>query len=492
MTSNSVDLSDVQGVILRGYKMDVARFFILQITNDAEARAFTGSLVSGDDSIPQISSAKSWGTVKPDYYLNIGFTYSGLAALQLPSNYLASFPQTFRNGAVAAADTVGDTSDSAPANWVGGLSNTDSVHIVLALYAQNESILEQMSATLRGLFAKYDITELYHQDAKNLPNPDEPYSRYGKIHFGYTDGISQPRIAGTPSEHSIPDRQPLAPTGEFLLGYPSQNPNQTYNVSPPELSLNSSFAAFRILMQDVESFEAFLKTSSQYGMDEEMLAAKISGRWRNGVPLMLSPDKQWPDTPIPVDEINNYDYVPGTTTGTSGQAGSSAGANTDAPSYPDDTCGIVCPIGSHMRRGNPRGEAVVGGGQHLHRLVRRGIPYGPPYDPQNPDGIERGLTGFFINADLANQFEFLMADWINSSMPFVMAKKCPNGGNTVNNVSGNDVLLGNNDPASSSFTLASPSGTNTVIKGFDRFIITRGGAYCYLPSITAIKYLANL
>jgi hypothetical protein len=85
-----------------------------------------------------------------------------------------------------------------------------------------------------------------------------------------------------------------------------------------------------------------------------------------------------------------------------------------------------------------------------------------------------------------------MADWINSSMPFVMAKKCPNGGNTVNNVSGNDVLLGNNDPASSSFTLANRDGKNTTIKGFDRFIITRGGAYCYLPSITAIKYLANL
>ncbi|HYP26328.1 MAG TPA: peroxidase [Blastocatellia bacterium] len=491
MTSNTVDLRDVQGVILRGYNMDVTRFFILQINDGAKARQFTGLLVSGEGSVPQITTSEHWGPVKPDHCLNIGFTFKGLEALQVDPSYLGSFPQTFQDGAAAAAATVGDTGDSAPANWVGGLSDVNSVHVVLALYAQNAAILDQVSETLRGLFAQYAITELSAQDANNLPNPDEMYSQYGKIHFGYTDGISQPRIAGTPSEHSIPDHQPLSPTGEFLMGYPSQNPNQTYRVSPPELSLNSSFAAFRILKQDVAAFESFLGTAGQYGLDPEKLAAKVSGRWRNGVPLMFSPDTPWPDPPTPADQLNNYDYVPDTSAGASAPAAGSGEAVKDPPPYPDDTCGFVCPIGSHMRRGNPRGEAVVGGGQHLHRILRRGVPYGPPYDPKNPDDIERGLVGFFINADLANQFEFLMTNWINSPTPFVMANKCPNGGNTFFNVSGNDVFLGDNDPATSSFTLANPDGKNTVVKGFDRFIITRGGAYCYLPSRTAMKYLAN-
>src|SRR6185295_3089310 len=73
----------------------------------------------------------------------------------------------------------------------------------------------------------------------------------------------------------------------------------------------------------------------------------------------------------------------------------------------DDTLGLKCPIGSHIRRNNPRNEAIVGAGSPHHRIVRRGMPYGPPYDPAHPDAEPRGLIGYFINASLTNQFEFL-------------------------------------------------------------------------------------
>src|SRR3712207_7169357 len=42
----------------------------------------------------------------------------------------------------------------------------------------------------------------------------------------------------------------------------------------------------------------------------------------------------------------------------------------------DDTFGYRCPVGSHMRRTNPRDAKVVGGGGHLHRIIRRAMPYG--------------------------------------------------------------------------------------------------------------------
>ena len=145
-----------------------------------------------------------------------------------------------------------------------------------------------------------------------------------------------------------------------------------------------------------------------------------------------------------------------------------------------------------MRRNNPRSEQVLGGTNegHLHRIMRRAIPYGPEYDPANTDDIERGLIGMFINVDLANQFEFLISQW-NDKSDFVKSVRGPGGINPVNNISGQDIFLGINDESTSSFTLSSSTG-NQKITGFGRFVITRGGAYCYLPSITAIKYLAGL
>src|SRR5439155_27006571 len=154
--------------------------------------------------------------------------------------------------------------------------------------------------------------------------------------------------------------QPVVPVGAFLLG-PENQYGATYSLEPKELSTNSSFAAFRMLEQDVVGFERFLEEySSKAGTDPETLAAKVCGRWRNGTPLALSPDAP---TEVPPEKLNDFDYV-----------------STD-PAL-DDTYGWRCPVGSHIRRTNPRSERVVGGGGHLHRIIRRAIPYGPPFDPE--------------------------------------------------------------------------------------------------------------
>jgi deferrochelatase/peroxidase EfeB len=261
--------------------------------------------------------------------------------------------------------------------------------------------------------------------------------------------------------------------GEFLLGYPNQNGHGAgYDVQPAVLSKNSSFSAYRILEQDVAGFEEFLITySAQARTDPETLAAKVCGRWRDGVPLVLAPDTPDATPPIPRKGLNDFDYVNGD------------------PAL-DDTNGFRCPIGAHIRRGNPRSQQIVGSANHTHRIVRRGMPYGPPYDPSRPyDGVPRGLVGHFINADLANQFEFLMSQWMNKD---TFVRSVPNeGGNPVFNISGRDVFVGANDPPPpTSFTLPSPV-PNRPLSNFKRFITTRGGAYCYLPSLTALRHLAE-
>jgi hypothetical protein len=124
------------------------------------------------------------------------------------------------------------------------------------------------------------------------------------------------------------------------------------------------------------------------------------------------------------------------------------------------------------------------------------MPYGPAYDPAHPDAIPRGLIGYFINASLTNQFEFLTSQW-NQLATFV--KSAPGNdpscaGNAVFNVSGEDLFLGVNDPASSSFTLAACGANgarNKAVTGFRRLVTTRGGAYVFLPSITGLRYLSR-
>lgn len=466
----AIDLHDVQGFILRGYRVAVARHMMLQIVQPAEARRLLGRLISGDPELPQITRASRWEH-KPHVFLNLGLTATGLRALGLPDAAYNSFPRAFRLGATAdeTAQRVFDTGPSAPAHWIGGMGDADKIHIVLSLWSMSDEGLELAAAQLRAAFAP-GLAEQSAHDARALPR--------NKVHFGYTDSIAQPTIAGAPPrKRPFPDAQPVAQTGEFLLGYTGDNGPPSFTITPDALSRNSSFAAFRILAQDVAGFERFLaQAAQQTGLDAELIAAKFCGRWRNGLPLSLSPEVQWPHPAVPHDQINNFTYV-------------------SADPAQDDTYGLKCPIGSHIRRTNPRNEQVVGGPDegHHHRIVRRAIPYGPAYDPDNPeDGHERGLIGWFINADLSNQFELIMNSWANDD-GFVKAVGS-GGANTVKNIHGRDALFGANDPASSRFTLpvSGDPKENKQITGFGRFVTTRGGAYCYLPSITAIQYLATM
>jgi deferrochelatase/peroxidase EfeB len=478
MAATKIDYSDVQGTILRGYRVDLARHFVLSITDAGAAGNLIGALVDGTGGLPRITTAARW-KVKPECFVNVSFTAAGLAALGVTPQQLATFDVAFQRGATSSttASLVGDVGTSQPSDWIGGLSDGAQVHMVLNLWVDDEpAVLEKVSARLRAAFPGGGLKELSAHDAQALPD--------NHVHFGYRDNIAQPTVIGAPPRKcEAPDDQPAVATGEFLLGYPNES-GGSYTVQPAELSTNSSYAAFRILEQDVEGFETFLtEYAAKAGIDREMLAAKVCGRWRNGNPLELMPDA--PGTPLPVSQLNDFTYV-----------------STDPAQ--DDTLGLKCPIGSHIRRNNPRNGAIIGTDSTHHRIVRRAMPYGPAYDPAHADPapVARGLIGYFINASLSNQFEFLTGQW-NLLSSFVKSAKAPCGsgtGNAVFNVSGQDVFLGVNDPDpgstnASGFTLAAcgaSGSTNQELTGYSRLIITRGGAYCFLPSITGLRYLSRL
>jgi deferrochelatase/peroxidase EfeB len=184
----------------------------------------------------------------------------------------------------------------------------------------------------------------------------------------------------------------------------------------------------------------------------EFMAAKLLGRWRNGTPLELSPQSPVPEPPV----------------------------SDTAFDYNDDTKGLRCPVGSHARRCNPRGGKIVQRvANYTRRLVRRGVPYGSEFDPTRPDGVERGLLANFLCADLAAQFEAVQYDWINLGLQDPRL------------TGSNDPLVGANEEDASWFELATNRGP-VRFRGFPRFVRTRGGAYTFLPSISALRWIGSI
>ena len=481
----TLDLSDIQGFILRGYRMPMVRHFLLSVGVSAEARKVLGRLVSRDESdAPQITAAEDWHVGfepgpgdnladiprrKPDYCLNIGITWPGLIALEIkdrvPTLAFKSFG-AFIAGAATRAELVHDTGASAPQNWIGGFGS-GSDHALVTLHALSPRAMTTYSDQLSALFAEGDaFREIWRGDGMALMEVKDGQSiPTSKVHFGYTDGISMTTIRGGPEKYPPDHQQPCEPW-LFVL----RNEAENYIVpEPQELGLNGSFACFKMAMTDVVGFENFLQ-SNKDKIDPELLAAKICGRWRNGVPLALSPETDSPPGGIRIDQLNNYEYV-----------------NADGSGDPK---GLRCPVGAHMRRINPRGQPVTGQGQpggsnNTHRLIRRGMPYGPAFDPAQPyDGIERGLMGYFINSSFENQYEFVLSQWVNDSAFAGAVRLDPKS---------KDPMIGTQDPAESIFVIPQANGAPPLkITGFSSFITTRAAAYCFLPSVTAIKFISNL
>lgn len=406
--ADPVDLADVQGNILSGYKASEALHLFFTIEDGAMARLWLSSVLHAAGEAwnrPRggLVSAKRWRTRadgrldKPDWMVNVGFTYNGLRKL-LPGRAadLERFPTAFREGSQHRHEANGDVGPSHPSQWRFG-RDEQGIDVVLSVYiappaategaiaaATRKARIVNAQGALSESAAKHRLRLVTTQSAHTLPD--------GAEHFGFRDGISKPRISGQckPDDR---DFQPAASPGEFLLGqhYRSIFGGWSIGDMPVDLAQNGTFGALRLLEQHVDVFEATVKEqAAKLGMTEDLLKAKLLGRWKGGDPLSL-------DTGAPASgPVNDFDYAP----------------SWEHPGVDDDHEGQRCPVGAHIRRCNPR-TARVAGMRHSRRLIRRGMPSAWKDD----DGTETvGLLGLFIGASLERQFEFIQRQWIQDGL----------------------------------------------------------------------------
>ena len=105
--------------------------------------------------------------------------------------------------------------------------------------------------------------------------------------------MTTPEIEGTGIEPT-PGSGPPIKAGEFILGYDDENGAPVDLPQPGVLSRNGSYMAYRRLQEHVGRFREFLRENGKTPEEQELVAAKLMGRWRSGAPLILAPEKDDP------------------------------------------------------------------------------------------------------------------------------------------------------------------------------------------------------
>lgn len=476
-TAEPLELGDMQGLIARSYgHLDYAAYLLCRIADPAAARAWLGPLAR------EVFTAER--TKQNETAVNVAISWPGLQRLGLADDALASFSQPMQEGMVQQhrSRILGDSGPNDPSTWYWGGDPSSYIDLLLMVFAPTADALAADLAARREAFAGA-LTE--------ATTPIESKLMNGHEHFGFADGLSQPFLIGWPRRTKSLN-PPAPPTtkfsdvqpGEILLGYqdnfnePSEGPTvaagKAANSLPAaswakgrrDLGRNGTYLVVRQLYQDVPGFQAAVTTASAAwtarggSLTPDAVGSRIVGRWRSGAPIVLFPDSD------------------------PGEVGSNDFGYTAA----DESGYASCPVGAHIRRGNPRDSSEHFPAQGLkttlnHRILRRGRPYGlpivdPPTQPGEEPGAERGLVFVCLNSDIERQFEFVQHTWVNN----------PYFGGAYGEV---DPLIGSQPDGGGVFTVPNEPVRRTVT-GVPNFVDLRGGGYFFLPGVKALTYLSQM
>jgi Dyp-type peroxidase family len=442
------DLADIQGLVYRAYTgHKYAGFLFARLGDDARrSRAWLESARR------DVTSAVHRSHTRHEV-VQIALSASGLAALGVPDDARYGLSQEVKDGMAGRARVL----DDQPADWSLGGPN-DRLDVLVMIYThdpetraarlgEHRTALALAGATVRRdeLAAHYSATE----------------------HFGFVDGISQPFVPGI---HEAPERgQTEVAAGEIVLGYYNGYGNlpKTPRWGDFDLGRNGTYRVFRKFEQHVAALWSWIaKCARQLAPGDpaaaaaltEQLGAKLMGRWRSGAPIVLAPDHDDPEL-AKVGKRNAFGYLE------------------------PDPHGRLCPIGSHVRRANPRdahgGDAADSAAVvERHRIVRRGRNWGERLSHEDAlagrdDGRPRGLYFMALQASIARGFEFIQQTWLSN----------PGFHDLHDEV---DPITG---AGGSPFTIPC-NPLRLRLPPLPRVMTVAGGEYFFLPSLAALARIA--
>lgn len=444
----TIDFADIQGLVYAGYsEHPYAAYVFATLTDGCKARAWLARM------IPEISSAAQRANAPGDR-VNLALSAAALAKLGVPTTALAGLAEEATLGMHDRTRVLGDRASS---TWQLGSDGT--LDVLVMIFTRDEARREALLAEHKTALVEAGAA-LHADEVTCALTPRE--------HFGFPDGVSQPFMPGRGEPPA--GVTPIA-LGEILLGY--ENAYQRMPASPRwdgfDLGKNGTYLVFRKLEQHVGAFWRYLVDQARQLAPgdpvaatelADVLAAKLVGRWReSGTSLVLAPER---DDPAHA-ENNTFGYLA------------------------EDPDGARCPIGSHVRRANPRDARGGSATESLvvanrHRILRRGRSYGPPLTwtdaiTHGDDGKARGLYFISLQASIARGFEFIQQTWLSN--PGFAGLFCEP-----------DPLVGNGDGTAEVTIPSRP--LRLRLRDIPSVVTVHGGGYFLLPSLTALSRIAAI
>jgi Dyp-type peroxidase family len=229
---------------------------------------------------------------------------------------------------------------------------------------------------------------------------------------------------------------------------------------------NGSYMVFRRLEQRVPEFRRFVAEQAAWlGMNPQLLAARMVGRWKSGAPLERAPLRDNPGMGSDDKRNNDFDFA-------------------------EDRFQRKCPYAAHIRKVNPRDDTGSKAEVQRHRIIRAGIPFGPEVKPSETiTRHSRGLMFVCYQTSIERQFEYIQKNYANNPH-FVSGKERPGGGGVV--TPGFDPIIGQ-APGSGPREMDEPypnypaGNPRTTLAMPHQFVVLTAAAYFFMPSITALR-----
>jgi Dyp-type peroxidase family len=528
-----LEIEEIQGNIVPGFNKDFQALLFLKITDAERCRLWLRSLIPFVATTEQVLAFnrlfKSLRTARGDtmslqaVWVNVALSFAGLKKLATDADQFRD--ASFKAGMAQQAGGLGDPVDDPqaagnPANWFFGNAQRPA-DIVLIVAGDNLNTLLLAVNKLEnslfgdGMAAGAGLEIVFRQSGAVLPPP-----LTGHEHFGFLDGVSQPgvrgRVSADPSDVLTPRQNPDDPDqgkpgqdllwpGEFIFGYTGQDPQKPVPEPGPVIeggpswSHNGSLLVIRRLRQDVGEFHRFLHAkAAAMGLPPAQLGAMLVGRWASGAPILRAQNAD--NTTLGDNDCanNNFEFHQPTPKTADGESDTGCAKGAAFPTSPGDQTGAILPFAGHIRKAYPRDDITPGGAAgknddeksdlseqdtQTHRLLRRGIPFGPPSrsTPEVPvgDKEDRGLLFLAYQTSIEGQFEFVTQNWVNN--PDFRAAKA-----------GFDLVIGQNSAAGENrVRRAQINGRDVDTKGFGEWVIPTGGEYFFAPSLAALRRLSG-
>lgn len=468
----------IQGNILAPFNKPVQIFLFLSFGNRQEhARNWLAELVDSKlvattkDVVEHDRNRKATPegqTPEKRTWVGVSLTSSALVTLhpELAADLVAY--DAFWRGALAdrsyggrrtaSPALVGDQLASDPLGWAIGGPCQPPVDALLTIAADDAGRLHHRATKER------ERAEGHHLEVLQV-RPDNgrmtlgqhgrrlPGGNGGVEHFGFRDGVSQPGIRGFTEATRRDDRlevagdagTPVIAAGEFVLGYEREGGSypEAPRPEPPPWMRDGSFQVFLRLNQDVHGWRTQMERLRELSKDEVDVAAKAIGRAQDGTPLAPGGD---------VERPNDF-------------------------TYDEDPNGEDTPRFAHVRKMNPRSDAPLQG--RTHRLLRRGLPFGPPTPENAPaDKVERGLLFNAFMASIEDQFEFVQRNWASNPISLPASPVVTDGPDPVAGASDAPCILRRRDQGPVELPLG-------------RFVRTTGAVYAFAPSLPTLRRLGG-